>query len=131
MIKREIITSLKVRKSPWYAHAVRVENMVYTSGVTPVDPENGAIGGDIREQTFRVLTNLKNILEAASSSLESVVKVNTYLAEMDHFSEYNEVYGQFFREGNRPARTTIQVGKFKGGMLIEIDAISLVNDEGS
>jgi 2-iminobutanoate/2-iminopropanoate deaminase len=127
MTKKNIIYSPKVRKSPWYAHAVRVDNLVYTSGITPVDPLTGKIEGDIKEQTRKVLTNLKNVLEEASSSLENVIKVTAYLENIDHFDAYNDVYGEFFPENNRPARTTIQVGRFRGGMLVEIEVISLVN----
>lgn len=128
MSKKTIIFSPKVRKSPWYAHAVRIDNMVYTSGITPVDPQTGKIEGDIKEQTRKVLTNLKNVLEEGSSSLENVIKVTAYLENIDHFDAYNEVYGEFFTENNRPARTTIQVGRFRGGMLVEIEVISFIND---
>ena len=128
MADKMIIFSPKVRKSPWYAHAVRTGHMVYSSGITPVDPATGRIEGDIRAQTRLVLTNLKNVLEEASSSLENVIKVTAYLADIDDFDAYNEVYGEFFLENNRPARTTVQVGRFRGGMLVEIEAVSVVND---
>ncbi len=109
-----------------YVQAVRVGNLVFTAGQIPLDPATGQlVGGGIREQTQRVLENLKAILEAAGTSLDRVVRTTCFLANLDDFPAFNEVYGQYFGD-NPPPRSTVQVARLPAGALVEIDCIAVV-----
>lgn len=126
MNENGLVQCQALRRSPWYSHAARAGQLVFTCGLAPVDPETGTILGGVEEQTRRVLRHLELVLEEAGTSLENVVKVTAYLADIDEFAAYNEVYAEFFPENARPPRTTVQVGRFKGEMRVEIDAIAVV-----
>ncbi len=107
-----------------YSQAIKVGNLIFTSGQIAIDPEkNELISGGIKEQTRRVLQNLKAVLEAAGSSLANVVKTTVYLSDMNEFSAMNEVYGQFF-ESAKPARATVEVSRLPKDVKVEIDAIA-------
>ncbi len=106
-----------------YSQAVCVGNLIFTSGQIPLDPESGlVIGKDITEQTERVCMNLKAVLEAAGSSVQSVVKTVCFLSEMADFAAFNEVYARYFTE--KPARSCVAVKALPKGVLVEIEAIA-------
>lgn len=86
-----------------YSQAVEDGGVVYLSGQIPVDPKTGEVKTDIKEATRQCLTNVKNLLEAAGSDLNHVMKVNLFILDMDQFSAINEVYGEFLRNTSRPA----------------------------
>lgn len=113
----------------WYSQAFRVGNLVYTAGVTGTDPATQQLvgPGDIVAQTHQIMKNLQAILEAAGSDLEHVFKTLVFVADIDQFQLFNETYKQYFPK-DPPARSTMQVGKFNGGMAIEIEAIAVVKD---
>jgi len=107
-----------------YSQAIKVGNLIFTSGQIAIDPEkNELISAGIQEQTRRVLENLKAVLETAGSSLENVVKTTVYLSDMNEFSAMNEVYAQFF-ESTKPARATVEVSRLPKDVKVEIDAIA-------
>ncbi len=108
-----------------YSQAVRAQGFLFVSGQIPIDPATGnPVGGDIAGQTRRVMTNLAAILNAAGSGLDQVVKTTVFLANIDDFSRFNQVYGEFL--GNsKPARATVQVARLPKEVLIQIDAIAL------
>jgi 2-iminobutanoate/2-iminopropanoate deaminase len=81
--------------------------------------------GDIKSESRLELTNISSILKAANSSIENVVKVSVFLADVNDFEAMNEVYREFFKD-NYPARTTVQV-VLRTGRKIEIDCIARVN----
>jgi len=109
-----------------YSQAVIHNGIVYLSGQIAIDPAtNQLIEGDVVAQTHRVLTNLKAVLEAAGSSLESVLKTTVFLKEMADFPKMNEVYGHYF-SANPPARSTVQAAKLPRDVSVEIDAIAAV-----
>jgi 2-iminobutanoate/2-iminopropanoate deaminase len=98
-------------------------NFVFTSGQIPLDPKTGVIaGGSIGEQTERAIANLKAVLEAAGSSLDKVVKTSCFLADMNDFASFNEVYAKHFP--GKPARSTIAVRQLPKSALVEIEAIA-------
>lgn len=125
-MKAEKITT---RKAPepggWYSQAFRAGELVYTAGVTAHDPVTGQLvaPGDMAGQTRQVLKNLEQILLAADSDLEHVVKTLVFIADIDQFHLFNEAYKEFFPK-DPPARSTMEVGKFNNGMLIEIEAVA-------
>ncbi|HJQ34056.1 MAG TPA: RidA family protein [Pyrinomonadaceae bacterium] len=112
-----------------YSQAVVAGGFVYCSGQIPIDPATGQfVEGGVREQTTQVLRNLSKVLEAAGSSLGSVVKTTVFLADMGDFAEMNEVYAGFFRE-NPPARSTVQAARLPRDARVEIDVIALAGSE--
>ncbi len=108
-----------------YSQAIVANGFVFVAGQVPIDPQTGkVVEGGIREQTKRVLENVKAILEASGSSLEKVVKVNVYLKRAEDFPAMNEIYSQYFPK-DPPARTTVIAGMVREEFLIEIDVIAL------
>lgn len=106
-----------------YSQAVVVGNLIFTSGQIPLNPETGVLmGNDIKEQTHRVCQNLKAVLEASGSSLENAVKTVCYLSDMTNFSEFNEVYAQYFTQ--KPARSCVAVKELPKGALVEVDVVA-------
>jgi 2-iminobutanoate/2-iminopropanoate deaminase len=110
-----------------YSQAIKAHGMVFMSGQIPLDPATmQLVEGGIREQTGRVMENLKAVVTAAGGSLESIVRTTVFLADLNDFAEMNEVYGSFFGE-NPPARSTVEVRRLPRDVKIEIDAIALVD----
>lgn len=120
-MKEIITTNLAPKPGGHFSQGIKVNNRVYVGGQTPVDSKTGKIPETIEEQTRQALTNIKNVLEAAGAKLEDVVKVNTYLTNLDDFEAYDKVYQEFFTD-NLPVRTTI--GCDLKGIPLEIDAIA-------
>lgn len=109
-----------------YSQAVKVGNMIYTSGQLPLDPETGElVTGDIKKAASRSLLNLKAVLEAAGSSLDKVVKSVVFVKNLDDFAAINEVYAEFFTK-NQPARSCVQVAKLPKDALLEIELVAFV-----
>lgn len=107
-----------------YSQAIEAGGFVFVSGQIPLIPATGElVEGSVEVQTARVLENLKAILEAAGSSLESVVKTTVYITNMDDFAKVNGIYGQYFQK-NPPARVCVEVSKLPKGALVEIDVIA-------
>jgi len=111
-----------------YSQAIVQGGLVWCSGQVALDPAKGElIAGGIEEQTKQVLKNLGNVLQAAGSSLERVVKTTVYLQRMDDFAKMNAAYGAFFpaEKGAPPARATVEVAKLPRGALVEIDCVAV------
>lgn len=107
-----------------YSQAIVHAGLVYCSGQVALDPAKGElVPGGIEEETRQVMKNLSGVLNAAGSSLASVLKTTVYLQRMDDFAKMNAVYGGFF-EGNPPARATVEVAKLPKGALVEIDCVA-------
>ena len=107
-----------------YSQAVRIGDLLYTSGQIPLDPATGAlVEGDIAVQARQSLTNVKALLEAAGTDMSAVVKTTVFLKNMDDFAAMNEVYAQFFAEPY-PARSAVQVAKLPKDVLVEIEAVA-------
>jgi len=106
--------------------AVKVGDFVYTSGTVGVDRANSTIPEGIEGQTRACFENLREVLEAAGTSFENVVKANVYLTNMDDFAAMNAVYAEVFPE-NPPARTTVGIEALANPKLIvEIELVALV-----
>ena len=126
-MSREIIsTDAAPRAIGPYSQAMRAGGFLFLSGQIALDPRTEQlVGGDIKQQTRRVLENVKALLQAAGSSLNRVVKCTVFLADMNDFGAMNEEYGSFFQE-EPPARTTVAASRLPRGALVEIDVIALV-----
>ncbi|HVJ08851.1 MAG TPA: RidA family protein [Acidisarcina sp.] len=112
-----------------YSQAVRIGDLIYTSGQIALDPATGQlVRGGIREQTTRVLENLKAVLAAAGSDMKNVVKTVVFLNDIGDFAAMNEIYGQYFApEGVvAPARSTVEVARLPKDSLVEIEVIATV-----
>ena len=110
-----------------YNQAVIINNLVYTSGQIPVDPQTNTLKqGGIAEQTRLVLNNLKTVLEGAGSSLEKIVKVTVFLKNMNDFAAMNTIYSDFFKAETAPARSTIEVARLPKDALVEIEAVAYI-----
>jgi 2-iminobutanoate/2-iminopropanoate deaminase len=106
-----------------YSQAFVTGGLIFTSGQIPLSAETGQVVGTvIAEQTERVIQNLKAVLEAAGSSLSQVVKTTCFLADMQDFTAFNEVYGKYFT--GKPARSTVAVRQLPKSVLVEIEAIA-------
>ncbi|WP_069806808.1 RidA family protein [Vulcanisaeta thermophila] len=125
MVRGVVFTERAPKPIGPYSQGVLVNNMVFVSGQIPIDPSTGKlVSGGVREQTERVLENVKAILEAAGFSLSDVVWVFVALKDSSKFSEFNEVYSRYFQT-NPPARMTVGVADLPGGALVEISVIAV------
>ncbi len=107
-----------------YSQAIRTNGILYVSGQVALDPKTGEMaGGDIRQQTERVLENVKGILEAAGLNMHHVVKTTVFLKDMNEFAAMNEVYAKYFASA-APARSTVQVSRLPKDALVEIEVIA-------
>ena len=125
-MKKEIIISEKAPQALGpYSVAVKAGHFVYSAGQLGLDPETGDFSpGGIEGETRQALKNLKNVLEAAGSSLDKVVKTTVFLRDMNDFGSMNAVYGEFFTQ-DFPARSTVQVARLPKDGAVEIEAIAL------
>ncbi len=106
-----------------YCQAVVTDGFVFTSGQIPINPETGAIEGEtITEQATQVMNNLQAVLEAAGSGFAWVVKTTCFLADINDFAAFNEVYGQAFT--SHPARSCFAVKELPKGALVEVEVIA-------
>ena len=108
-----------------YSQAIKAGGMVFCSGQIPIVPATGEfVSDDIGEQTEQVLQNLNEVLKAAGTSLQNVVKTTVFLADMNDFVAMNEVYSQYFGE-NKPARATVQAARLPRDARVEIECIAI------
>ena len=107
-----------------YSQAIRIGNLVFTSGQIPLTPEGEIVGKDIRSQARQAFENLGQVLEAAGASLDTVAKTTCFLQDMDDFAAFNEVYAAYFR--NNPARSCVAVRTLPKNVLCEIEAVAAV-----
>ena len=106
-----------------YSQAVKVNGLVFTSGQIAINPEIGDVEATtIEAQTEQVCKNLKNVLEAAGSSLDKAVKTVCFLADMGDFAAFNEVYGKYFT--GKPARSCVAVKQLPKNVLVEVEVIA-------
>ena len=109
-----------------YSQAVKSNGFLYLSGQVALDPKTNEMNaGDIRQQTERVLENIKGILEAAGSNLHHVVKTTVFLKDMNEFPAMNEVYARYFTSAP-PARSTVQAVRLPKDALVEMEVIATI-----
>ena len=122
----EIINPLE-KPTPVLSPAVKIGDVVYTSGQVGVDPKTDSLaGGGIQEQTRQVMDNIKLLVEAAGSSMDKVIKCLVFLTDMNDFQAMNEVYKSYFA-GNPPARSCVKVDALaRPELIVEIEAIAII-----
>ena len=110
-----------------YSQAVACHGVLYTSGQIPIIPETGEIKeGCIRCQTKQVMKNLQAVLEAAGTDFTKVIKSTCFLADINDFAAFNEVYGEFITD--KPARSCVAVKDLPKGVLCEVEEVELIAD---
>lgn len=106
-----------------YSQAIAFGDVLFTSGQIPLDPATGeVVGTTITEQAEQVMKNLKAVLEASGTNLEKAIKTTCFLADMEYFAAFNEVYAKYFT-GN-PARSCVAVKQLPKGVLCEVEVIA-------
>lgn len=106
-----------------YSQAKVVGNLVFTSGQIAINPASGAVEADtIEGQTKQVCENLKNLLEAAGTSIDKAVKTVCFLKNMSDFGAFNEIYGEYFT--SKPARSCVAVKELPKDVLVEVEVIA-------
>lgn len=109
-----------------YSHAVRVENLVFTSGQVPIDPGTGKlVEGDFDAQVRRVMENLRTVLMASGTDFSGVVKATVFLDDLRNFGRFNKIYSEYFPH-KPPARSAFQVAALPLGAMVEVEMIAFV-----
>jgi len=110
-----------------YSQAIVSHGMVYTSGQIAIDPATNTVKGTtIEEQTEQIMKNIQAILEEASSGFDMAVKTTCFLADMNDFAAFNEIYGKYFT--SLPARSCVAVKSLPKGALAEVEVIAETSD---
>lgn len=123
-MKEVVFTERAPRPIGPYSQAIKLGNLLFVSGQIPIDPTtNEVVKGGIKEQTERVLENVKAILEVANMTLDDVVMAFVYLSDMADFPQFNEVYSRYFKE-RPPARVTVAVKSLPRDVKVEIAVIA-------
>lgn len=124
--QKEIILTDKAPKAIGpYSVATKAGGFIFTAGQIGIDPVTAdLVAGGIETETRQVLLNLSNVLTAAGSTLQQVVKTTVFLRDMSDFSRMNAVYAEFFPQ-NPPARSTVQVAALPKGAVVEIEVVAL------
>lgn len=108
-----------------YSQGIIINNMFYSSGQIPLTAEGDLVEGDVKEQAHQVFKNVQAVLEAADSSIDSVVKTTLFIKDMDQFATINEVYAEYF-SAHKPARSCVEVARLPKDVLLEMEVIALV-----
>lgn len=106
-----------------YSQAVEVNGVIFASGQIPVNPATGEIPEGIEAQAEQVLSNVKNLVEAAGVSLAQVVKTTVFIKNMDDFGTVNAIYSRYF-QNNCPARSCVEVARLPKDVLMEMEVIA-------
>lgn len=134
MTKQALSTTKAPQPAHTFSQGVRRGPILQVSGQGPVDPATNEYlhPGDVATQTTRTLQNVEAILEAGGASFEDVVMLRVYLTTRDDFAAMNDAYGEFLASrvtsGVLPARTTVMVELPRAEMLVEIDALAVLDD---
>jgi len=125
-IMKEIFTPKAPKPAGHYSQAIVHDNVVYVSGQLPIDPTTGEKRlGSIEEQTEQALKNLAEIIKAAGSDINKVIKTTVYISDIQLWDRVNSAYSQFFGE-HRPARAVVPTKDLHYGFHIEIEAIASI-----
>ena len=108
-----------------YSQAIRANGFIFCSGQIPIDPAAGAVvATTAADQARQAIVNLRNVLEAAGSGLDKVVKTTVFISDMNDFAAVNGVYAELFGE-TKPARSCVQAARLPKDVKIEIEAIAV------
>lgn len=106
-----------------YSQAIMVDGVLFTSGQIPLNPATGSVAGsDIETQTEQVMRNLSAVLKEAGMDFENVVKTTCFIANMEYFSVFNQIYSKYFV--SKPARSCVEVSRLPKNVLVEVELIA-------
>ena len=106
-----------------YSQGIITGNLFFASGQIPINPASGQIEAtDIVGQTEQVMKNIGALLEAAGTNYQKVVKTSCFLADMNDFATFNEIYAKYFTE--KPARSCVAVKTLPKNVLCEVEVIA-------
>lgn len=124
-MKKEIITAQNAPAAVGpYSHAVKMGDIVMTSGQLGLIPESGELPEGVEAQAEQALKNLQAVLAAAGCTMADVVKTVVFLADMNDFAKVNAIYAKYFTS-EEPARSCVQVAKLPKGGLVEMEAVAI------
>lgn len=126
MVRQVIKTDAAPADVGPYAQGVSASGFVFSAGQLPIDPRTGTIPASVSDQTKQSLDNVAAVLAAGGADMSSIVKTTVFLKNMNDFAAMNEVYAGYFESGNAPARSTVEVARLPRDVLVEIEAIALV-----
>jgi 2-iminobutanoate/2-iminopropanoate deaminase len=107
-----------------YSQAVVYNDIIFTSGQIPIDPESGSIPSGIEAQTEQVMKNIGAILSSSGSCYEKAIKTTCFLADISDFAKFNEIYAKYFT--GKPARSCVAVKDLPKGVLVEVEVIAYI-----
>ncbi|CCD25292.1 putative isoleucine biosynthesis protein HMF1 NDAI_0E04750 [Naumovozyma dairenensis CBS 421] len=110
-----------------YSHAMKANNLIFLSGQIPLTSDNKPVEGSIADKAEQVIQNVKKVLEASNSSLERIIKVNIFLADINSFAEFNTVYAKYFNV-HKPARSCVAVAALPLNADLEMEVIAAENE---
>ncbi len=105
-----------------YSQAIVSGSLLFCSGQIPINPATGEIPEGVEAQAEQALTNVKNLIEAAGSSIDNVIKTTVFIKDMNDFAKINEIYAKYFTEPF-PARSCVEVARLPKDVLLEVEAI--------
>ncbi len=109
-----------------YSQAIVYNGMLFTSGQIAINPKTGNVEAEtIKDQAKQVMENLKAVLTESGSDFESVIKTTCFLSDMNDFTTFNEVYGEYF-VNHKPARSCVAVKELPKGVKVEVELIAVV-----
>lgn len=106
------------------SHGIKVGNLIFVSGMSPLDKYGNLKKGDFEGQMHQVMEKMIAVLEEAGSSLDKVAKVNVVMTDVSNFAKMNEIYATYFKEGNYPARITMETGLANPDFMLEIECVA-------
>ncbi|MFD1957239.1 RidA family protein [Paenibacillus thailandensis] len=111
-----------------YSQAIKLGNLLFTSGQIPLTAEGELVNGGIEEQTHQVFRNLQEVLAAAGATFRDVVKATVFMKDMNDFAAVNGIYASYFGD-HKPARSAVEVARLPKDVLVEIELIASINVE--
>jgi len=125
---KELITAAGAAKAIGpYSPALKIGNLLFLSGSIPLDPASGQlVEGGIKEQTMRVMENIKALLAAAGADFNNIARTTVFMVDLGEFAAMNEIYSSYFT-APYPARSTVQVVKLPRDVRVEIDVIAVLS----
>lgn len=120
----KITTKYSVRDGGHYTPAIQHNGVIYISGQLSINPETGKLPeGGVKQEARQALENLNMVLKAAGAEKEDVIHCRVYIPDVKYWSEFNEVYSEFFG-GHKPARVVVPSNNLYGGCKVEIEAVA-------
>ncbi len=123
---RELLDLPSKAQGAPYSSAAVLGDLVFTSGALPIEPD-GSVAEDFATQVHTALANLEASLRIAGADWSTVLKINGYVADIEALPILNEIYNDIVSRHGAPARTTVEVSRFRGATLVEFDAVAFRN----